>query len=147
MTIQQVGIYHDLQNQHISTDDFFKIIKFAKSKGNLKKFQIYYNSHYDGNKFEHLKQLRNRFKQLIDCCLPWKQKNLIDNKLIENVYQDFKYGYVDIFILVVGDKDYLQLIEYLQSIGKEVIIFYTNTISEKLLDFGICDNLNKLYSM
>ncbi|HEY9700960.1 MAG TPA: NYN domain-containing protein [Allocoleopsis sp.] len=146
MIINQVKIYHDLQNQHITKDNFFTIIKIAKSKGNLKKFQTYFNSHYDGNKVKHLTRLNNCYLQLIDCYLPWQQKNLIDNKLIENVYQDLKSGSVDIFILVVGDKDYLQLIKYLQSIGKEVIIFYTNAINPKLLDLGICYNLN-LYSM
>lgn len=146
MTIQQVKIYNDLQNQHISTDDFLKIIKFAKSKGNLKKFQTYFNSHYDRNKVKDLTRLNNCYLQLIDCFLPCKQKNLIDDELIKNVRQDLKSGTVDIFILVVGDKDYLKLIKDLQSIGKEVIILYTNTISEKLLDLGICYNLN-LYSM
>ncbi|MCA1991087.1 MAG: NYN domain-containing protein, partial [Coleofasciculus sp. S288] len=126
----QVSIYWDCQNIAVSPCLARYLSAFANLQGCLVSRKAYANWRRVNLVSE------QRLHELDWDCIdvPLNIKNSVDNKLIADCRREVSSPLSsDIFILVTGDKDFIELVQFLQDKGKKVIIFArTNNMSKRL---------------
>ena len=130
-----ISIYCDFQNVYSIQKLVSFLLAFAKSKGRLINTKLYYNS-LCNNQVSVKDNLNNFGISLID--VPCPLKNSADNQLIADCIEDINSNQSpDIFILVSGDGDFVNLVRILQKLGKKVIIFaQQGNVKQKLKELA-----------
>ncbi|WP_017651557.1 NYN domain-containing protein [Fortiea contorta] len=143
----KVGIYCDFQNVYLNQELAMNLLAFANARGSLISRRVYYNSLYE-NQASAKENLRSiGFKcEDVTCSL----KNSADNQLKSDLIDDVcNHQSSDIVILVSGDGDFANIVQILQSNGKNVIIFakrgnVKQKLKERANEFYFVDELLKL---
>lgn len=149
-----VYIGWDLQNVSLKQPNGLQefasnLLTFCSSKGSLHSQRVYYNSQHESQVAAN-NLLQKVGYQGVD--VPISRKNSADHKLIVDcINKVASKPSAEIFIFVLGDKDYVGLICVLQSLGKKVIIFAKRgSESKKLMkiadEFHFVDELSSLVS-
>ncbi|MEW5860948.1 MAG: NYN domain-containing protein [Cyanobacteriota bacterium] len=98
-----------------------KLLIFCSSKGSLHSQRVYYNSQHESQVAAN-NLLEKVGYQGVN--VPISRKNSADRQLIFDCLKKVvSKPSADIFVFVLGDKDYVGLICVLRSLGKKVIIF------------------------
>jgi NYN domain len=141
-----VHIYLDLQNVHLTQKQGELLVAFAKSKGRLDCFKVYYNSQKK-NQLLAKNNLENLGSQGVD--VRSKDKNSVDKALTF----DWIKGVTikpspEIIILVSGDRDFAPLISLMLAVGKTIIVFaQCDSASKKLIKLVGDDNFHYVDEM
>lgn len=116
-----VAFYWDYQNVKLSVEKAKVLLGIANSKGILARKNIYYNSHCK----DQVGVKKELYSLNLDYCdVPCPLKNSADNQLIADCLEDTNSPQSpDIVILVSGDGDYVKLVQHLQKLNLQVIIF------------------------
>ena len=117
----KLGIYCDFQNVYLSQELASSLLAFANARGSLISGRVYYNS-----LFENQASAKENFQRIgfkcedVTCYLKNSADNQLKSDLIDDVYNNQS---PDIFILVSGDGDFINPVQFLQDKDKNVIIF------------------------
>ncbi len=147
-----VYIGWDLQNVSLKQPNKLQefasnLLIFCSPKGSLHSQRVYYNSQHESQVAAN-KLLEKVGYQGIN--VPISQKNSADRQLIFDCLKKVvSKPSADIFVFVLGDKDYVGLICVLRSLGKKVIIFAKRGSESKKLksiadEFYFVDELPNL---
>ncbi|WP_353929300.1 NYN domain-containing protein [Okeanomitos corallinicola TIOX110] len=143
----KISIYCDFQNVPFNAETAINLLEFAKSKGRLITKKIYYNS-LVGNFSTTTSSLEKIGYQIMDvtCSL----KNSVDNQIFKDSIDDmWSNNAPDVFILVSGDGDFVNLLKDVKAKGKSIIIFAKKGNLKKSLkdvanEFHFIDDLPQL---
>ena len=136
-----VHIYWDLQNVHLTQKQAELLVNFAKSKGRLDCFKIYYNSQ---NKNQLLAKNNVEYLGCQGVDVRSKDKNSVDKALtFDWIKRVVIKPYPEIIILVSGDRDFAPLISLMLAVGKIIIVFgRRKSASQKLINLVGEDNFH-----
>jgi len=143
----KVGIYCDFQNVYLSQELASLLLAFASTKGSLISRRVYYNSLFKNQDSAKENLQRIGFKcEDVTCSLKNSADNQLKSDLIDDVYNNQS---PDIVILVSGDGDFANPIQFLQDKGKNVIIFaqrgnVKQKLKERADEFYFVDELPQL---
>ncbi|MEH1863849.1 MAG: NYN domain-containing protein [Nostoc sp.] len=117
----KVGIYCDFQNVYLSQELANSLLDFANARGSLVIRRVYYNSLFENQASakDNLQLIGFRCED-VTCSLKNSADNQLKSDLIDDVYNNHS---PEIFILVSGDGDFANPIQFLQDKDKNVIIF------------------------
>lgn len=125
-----VSIYWDCQN--IGVNPY--LARYLSAFANLQGCLVYQKAYANWRRVNLASE--QRLHELDWDCIdvPLNIKNSVDNKLIADCRREVSNPSAsDIFILVTGDKDFIELVQLLRDKGKKVIIFaQTNNMSKRL---------------
>jgi uncharacterized LabA/DUF88 family protein len=139
--LAHVHIYWDLQNVHLTQKQAELLVAFAKSKGRLDCFKVYYNSQ-KRNQLLAKNNVEYLGCQGVD--VRSKDKNSVDKAL---TFDWIKGVYIkpspEIIILVSGDRDFAPLVSLMLNVGKKIIVFaQRSSESKKLIKLVGDDNFH-----
>ena len=114
--ITSSAIYVDVQNVKLTAHQAEHLVRFANQFGDLSNRKVYADWQIES------KNSAVYFYELGFECLnvPSNKKNNVDNRLIA----DCELEVANIVFLVTGDGDFANLVKFLKSKGKKVIVFY-----------------------
>ncbi|MDZ8052536.1 MAG: NYN domain-containing protein [Aulosira sp. ZfuVER01] len=143
----KVGIYWDFQNVYLNQELAMNLLAFANTRGSLISRRVYYNSLYE-NQASDQENLRSiGFKcQDVTCSLKNSADNQLKSDLIDDVYNNPS---PHIVILVSGDGDFVNPVQFLQDKGKQVITLakrgnVKQKLKERADEFYFVDELPQL---
>jgi len=127
-----ISLYIDYQNVRLTQSEINHLLDYARAKGNLIHARIYYNS-----------QIQNQSKLLEffkDCNLdyidvPCSLKNSADNQLVADCVRDISTYSPDVFIIVSGDGDFLDLVQVVRKLNSQaLIVARKGNVKQKLIE-------------
>lgn len=143
----KLGIYCDFQNVYLSPELASSLLDFANARGSLISRKVYYNSLFENQASAKKNLQRIGFKcEDVTCSLKNSADNQLKSDLIDDVYNNQS---PDIFILVSGDGDFANPVQFLQDKDKNVIIFaQRGNVKQRLInlanEFHFVDQLPQL---
>ncbi|MBD6616542.1 NYN domain-containing protein [Komarekiella sp. 'clone 1'] len=143
----KVGIYCDFQNVYLSQELANLLLAFANARGRLVSKKVYCNSLFENQASAKENLQRIGFKcEDVTCSLKNSADNQLKSDLIDDVYNNQS---PDTVILVSGDGDFANPIQFLQDKGKNVIIFaqrgnVKQKLKERADEFYFMDELPQL---